>query len=282
MSRGRFISKRLGKSEKVADLNSMHARFLYVICYTNVDVEGRCTANPQDIYDDFLGHKMRKKYSPSRIEEYLQDLDDIGLVNRYGAKGKMYMEFIDFHEHQVGLRKNREARSLIPAPPKSHKKKTKLRSNSGVTPEPAKKVKKKIQKKKSPDGDPSPDPPKKKLPEASPEEYLLSADIQNTLLKWNTFAKKHSLAEIMEIEGTRRKHLVARIRMKKNPFIIEAMLEIIEKCPFLLGKTKAGFRVFFDWIVNPSNYQKIIEGNYIDQKFAGYKAWLLKKKKERK
>lgn len=276
MSRGRFISKRIGKSDKVSDVRTMHARFLYVICYTNVDVEGRCTANPIDIYDDFLGHKMRKKYSPLRIQEYLENLHDVGLIILYEAKGKRFMEFVDFHEHQIGLRKDREAPSFIPAPPKNLRKKSQLRSYSGVDPElreredkeKAKEEEKTKEEEESPSGD------------SRPREYLIELDVKNTLIKWNGFASEHSLPKIKDISGTRRRHLLARIKSKKDPFIIEEILEIIKRCPFLLGKTKAEFRLFFDWIILPSNFQKIIEGNYIDKKFSSYKSYLLKKRKQ--
>lgn len=72
--------------------------------------------------------------------------------------------------------------------------------------------------------------------------------------------------------------MIARL---KEGFRIEEVVEIIEKSPFLLGQTKAGFRVFFDWIILPTNYQKILEGTYVDKKFSSYKAWLLKKKKQK-
>lgn len=115
--------------------------------------------------------------------------------------------------------------------------------------------------------------------EAAARDYLQSAEIQIALVEWNKFAKKHDLAEIQEIKKktARRKHLIVRLR---EGLKIEEILEIIEKSPFLLGKTKAGFRVFFDWIILPTNYQKIVEGNYLDRKFSSYRTWLLKKRKE--
>lgn len=123
------------------------------------------------------------------------------------------------------------------------------------------------------------DPPEDESSKTKVEEYLLSAEIEKTKVRWNGFAKKHDLAEIKEIKETRKKHLIVRLR---EGFRIEEILEIIEKSPFLLGKTKAEFRIFFDWIILPTNYQKIIEGNYVDKKFSSYRSWLQKKKEERK
>lgn len=276
MGRGRYISKRISKSDKIAKLHSMHACFLYVICYTHADVEGRCTAEPGDIRDNFLGNMLRRKYSVKKIAEYLEDMADVKLIILYEAKEKRFMQFVNFHEHQSGLRKDREAPSSIPAPKRSRAKKTELRSNSGVTPELSKaEVKETEEKKKEAKKSPSED-----SPPLTTEDYLLSAEIQTTSIKWNDFAKKHDLAEIREIKKktTRRSHVIARL---KEGFRIEEVVEIIEKSPFLLGQTKAGFRVFFDWIILPTNYQKILEGTYVDKKFSSYKAWLLKKKKQK-
>ena len=67
------------------------------------------------------------------------------------------------------------------------------------------------------------------------------------------------------------KNLKARSADKNFDFAL--LIDMIRNSPFLLGKTKHCFFVFFDWIIKPSNYQKIIEGNYLDrqsyQRFSG-------------
>ncbi len=70
----------------------------------------------------------------------------------------------------------------------------------------------------------------------------------------------------------REKNLRARSADKKFDF--DLLIDMIENSPFLLGKTgKNPFFVFFDWVIKPTNYQKIIEGNYLDrqsyQRFSG-------------
>ncbi|GAG37070.1 unnamed protein product, partial [marine sediment metagenome] len=63
----------------------------------------------------------------------------------------------------------------------------------------------------------------------------------------------------------------------EKDFNFDFLIEVIDNSPFLLGKKgKEPFFVFFDWVIKPTNYQKIIEGNYIDknQKFKGIKEWL--------
>lgn len=97
-------------------------------------------------------------------------------------------------------------------------------------------------------------------------------DIDSVLEKWNKFADKYSLPRVLSITGTRRNHFQARFREKG--FNFDELLTIITKSPFLLGRNKKGFFVFFDWIILPTNYQKIIEGNYIDRRLSGIKSWL--------
>ena len=46
-----------------------------------------------------------------------------------------------------------------------------------------------------------------------------------------------------------------------------ALLARVRGSPYLRGEVN-GFRCTFDWIVNASNYQKIMEGNYEDRKVA--------------
>ena len=105
------------------------------------------------------------------------------------------------------------------------------------------------------------------------DRYMSTTFKNNVISKWNELAQKRNLPAIKEIKrgSLREKNLRAR-RVEKD-FDFDLLIDIIENSPFLLGKTKDPFFVFFDWIIKPTNYQKIIEGNYLDrrsyQKFAG-------------
>ncbi len=51
--------------------------------------------------------------------------------------------------------------------------------------------------------------------------------------------------------------------MSEQGFDFDELLAAVAASPFLLGKVKGrDFKASFDWIIAPSNYQKIIEGNY--------------------
>jgi len=92
-------------------------------------------------------------------------------------------------------------------------------------------------------------------------------------IRWNEFANKYNLPAItgVKLGSIRERHL--KVRLAEEEFNFDLLLDMVENSPFLLGKTKHTFFVFFDWIIKPSNYQKIMEGNYLDrqgyQKFSG-------------
>ena len=107
-------------------------------------------------------------------------------------------------------------------------------------------------------------------------------EIEIIMLQWNEFAEKYDLAQIKGIEKKSQRHSSLNARMKNKGFDFSLLLTLIENSPFLIGQTKENFRVFFDWIIKPSNYQKIIEGNYLDRKkkHSGILAWYQKQEDE--
>jgi len=95
----------------------------------------------------------------------------------------------------------------------------------------------------------------------------------NIIFKWNELAQKHNLAAIEGIKSGSLREKYLRARSAEQGFNFTLLIDMIENSPFLLGKTKNPFFVFFDWIIKPTNYQKIIEGTYLDresyQRFSG-------------
>jgi hypothetical protein len=92
---------------------------------------------------------------------------------------------------------------------------------------------------------------------------------EEILLKWNDFAEKHGLASIQTIRKGSTREKLLRARMSEKDFNFDFLLEMIANSPFLLGKSKEPFFVTFDWIIKPSNYQKIVEGNYLQRRGQG-------------
>lgn len=69
------------------------------------------------------------------------------------------------------------------------------------------------------------------------------------------------IPEIRTISGQRKTHTLARIREHgKDTFA--RMIRIASTNDFLNGKNDRGWIANYDWLVNPSNFVKVIEGNY--------------------
>ena len=79
---------------------------------------------------------------------------------------------------------------------------------------------------------------------------------------WNDNFKDTNVPTIISITGTRKNHLTKRFN--ENKWTIEdwgAYLNKIKKSKFLMGE-ETNWSVTFDWVVNPTNMTKILEGNY--------------------
>ena len=105
------------------------------------------------------------------------------------------------------------------------------------------------------------------------DTYISASFKNNVIFKWNELAQKYNLPAIKEIKAKSLRERNLKARNAEKDFSFDLLVDMIENSPFLLGKTKHTFFVFFDWIMKPSNYQKIMEGNYLDrqgyQKFSG-------------
>lgn len=100
-----------------------------------------------------------------------------------------------------------------------------------------------------------PEPPKKPV-ERKP------SDVERVLTAWNSIKK---IRPVRNILPGKNRDIMLRARIRENG--IDAVLEAIEnikKSPFLLGDSKKGWQITFDWFVKPNNFPKVLEGNYID------------------
>lgn len=127
MARGRMLSKDISLDEKVAALSDDTARLLFTWLIPHLDVEGR-------MYGDarlFLSIVApRRNISLRKVEKYLTELENFGLILRYTLNGNTYLLAPNFEKHQTGLRKEKEAQSRIPPIPPDL-----LRTKDGVTPD---------------------------------------------------------------------------------------------------------------------------------------------------
>jgi len=90
-------------------------------------------------------------------------------------------------------------------------------------------------------------------------------DYKPIIESWNQIIE---LAHIDCIEHKRLEHVKTRIEEKGFDRFLQ-MIENVKVSPFLLGKIKdkdgKAFKATFDWCILPNNFQKILDGNYIEE-----------------
>ena len=82
---------------------------------------------------------------------------------------------------------------------------------------------------------------------------------------WNDEAhKNHSLMPILRsMQKQRQKQIAARIREYGEEVFFDAMKKAVAS-DFLNGKNRRGWIASFDWFVKPTNFAKVVDGNYND------------------
>jgi hypothetical protein len=97
-------------------------------------------------------------------------------------------------------------------------------------------------------------------PKGDPEQIAVDA--------WNEMAGETGLSKVQLLTVTRRKKVALRLSECGGLPGWTELLLTVRKSPHLLGKTagKGGegpWRANFDWILEPRNFTKVMEGNYV-------------------
>ena len=114
MARGRMISKAISLDENVNSLSDDTARLLFTWMIPHLDCEGRLHGDATTVKSIVF---PRRNISTRKVEQYLNEFEKNGLINRFIVNGNLYLFTPGFNKHQTGLNKNREAQSQIPPPP---------------------------------------------------------------------------------------------------------------------------------------------------------------------
>lgn len=86
--------------------------------------------------------------------------------------------------------------------------------------------------------------------------------VEQVVTAWNSYTDLKPITKV--VPGKQRDTLLrARIREYGLEKILEA-IDIIPKCPFLMGDNKNGWTITFDWFIKPNNFPKVLEGNYLE------------------
>ena len=98
-------------------------------------------------------------------------------------------------------------------------------------------------------------------------QNIINFNTQPVIDAWNELAKHTELKPVFEISKTsvRYKNLVSRINEHGVDTVIKT-INSVQNSDFLKGNNERGWTVTFDWIVKPTNFQKVMEGQYENPK----------------
>jgi hypothetical protein len=113
MARGRIISRTLGTSRRFADIArhagklAEFAQALYPMVVVHSDDHGRQHGDAFTVKHAIWPTSQR---SEGDFDKAIIALDRAGLVHRYSVDGVIYLQVLNFEEHQQGLHKRRESK----------------------------------------------------------------------------------------------------------------------------------------------------------------------------
>lgn len=94
-------------------------------------------------------------------------------------------------------------------------------------------------------------------------ETILDGDeVSKALEAWNELADECDLSRVQVFNASRRKKVRKRLTECDGLEGWMYALGKIRASPFLRGQSKQGWRITFDFFLEPKNFTKIIEGNY--------------------
>ncbi len=94
-------------------------------------------------------------------------------------------------------------------------------------------------------------------------DSCLSFDYQSVINSFNSICT--SLPMVQKLTNTRKK-MIKDLQHKLGNITIEEYFRMVEQSDFLTGRSGNWNGCNFDWILNPNNLTKIIEGNYNNKK----------------
>lgn len=96
-----------------------------------------------------------------------------------------------------------------------------------------------------------------------PTKVDSSNKLQPIIEQWNSL----NLSKIINVNGNRLKMLNSRIKEHGIDEVLKA-IELIKTSSFLKGQNSRNWIITFDWFIKPSNFIKVLEGNYSDKQIS--------------
>jgi uncharacterized protein YdaU (DUF1376 family) len=103
--------------------------------------------------------------------------------------------------------------------------------------------------------------PKEESPNGDLSKTALPFDPNDLVEAWNEMAERKALPAIRGLTPTRLRQIKARIREFPDIADWQLALDAIERSEFLCG-ADGKWRANFDFLLQPSSFQKLIEGTY--------------------
>lgn len=106
-------------------------------------------------------------------------------------------------------------------------------------------------------------PPASNPPVISDEMTPPAPDLkpEHVVEAWNATAEQIGLKTVRKFTPHRQRKLQTRIRQNTIDEFTEA-IDAIARSPFLRGENDRGWRADFDWMLEPKNFTRLIEGTY--------------------
>ncbi len=115
MAKARMLHKKISVSLQVNRL-TLPARLLFTWMIPHADDEGKMKGDPEFIKATIV---PMVKWSFKKIREYLEEIQDKGLIYYWQENNEWFIEFVKWDEHQT-IRKDRLIPSNLPSYPKKN------------------------------------------------------------------------------------------------------------------------------------------------------------------
>ena len=108
---------------------------------------------------------------------------------------------------------------------------------------------------------------KEKMSDTAPEEApVTTKQFELIAEQWNSLSQ-YGITPIRIIGPTTERGKMLRARLRQyGTDSFKDIVEQIKQSDFLQGKNDRAWQVTFDWVVHPSNYPKVLEGNYLSNR----------------
>jgi len=114
MPRGRFLNKEICIDRKVNELSCYESMLAFTWIIPHLDCNGLTYGDPAVVRS--MVFPRRNDITLEQMESYINEWQEKGLINIYTKGDEKYIWFPNFAKHQIGLKKEREAKSGIPLP----------------------------------------------------------------------------------------------------------------------------------------------------------------------